>query len=53
MFGVFMCSFSLLMANLGVEYFRPTPDYLNACYIAWQQFVAIGIYYCLWVPNEV
>lgn len=50
--GIIFCSLSLLCANLAAEYFG-NHDYAHACLIAWEQLVAITIYYWLWVrPNE-
>ena len=53
MIGIVICSISLLLSNLGVEYFRPTPDYIHAFLISWEQFVAIAIYHWLWVSPEL
>jgi hypothetical protein len=52
MLGVIICTISLALANFGVEAWRDTSDYVHAGLITWEQFVAITIYYWLWVCPE-
>ena len=49
--GIIVCSLSLLCANLLAEYFG-NQNYDQACFTAWEQLVAITIYYWLWVRPE-
>lgn len=51
--GAIYCALSLILANLLVEYWRATPDYMEATHIWFEQCVALGIYNWLWVKEEL
>jgi hypothetical protein len=52
MSGIIMCIISLSIANFGVEYFSSVADYADAARTTWHQFIAMVIFYYLWVVPE-
>ena len=46
-----ICALSLLAANFLVEYFKDA-NYSDAGLVSWHQFVAIMIYYFIWIRPE-
>jgi hypothetical protein len=50
---VFVCSISFVLANFLCEWLHAVPDYNAASLASWNQFVAIAIFYFIWIrPNE-
>jgi hypothetical protein len=49
--GIIMCIISLGIANFGTEFFTGA-DYMHAAGTTWNQFIAMVIFYYLWVVPE-
>ena len=47
-----ICALSLVAANFLVEALHDAPNYSDAGLVSWHQFVAIMIYYFIWVRPE-
>ena len=52
MINAIICWVTLILANLGVEYFHGG-DYLQVAQTSYNQLLAIMIYYFIWVRPEI
>lgn len=48
-----ICSISLMIANFMVEWFHDVPNYDAATLASWHQFVAIMVFYFVWIRPEI
>ena len=47
------CALTLLLADFFAEWLHEVPNYDNALMVSWYQFVAIMIYYFIWIRPEL